>query len=162
MKKNLKYLIIIVIIIIVGVIVMLGSRKVKKIDSITQLRFSYSSGYMMNSDTVYEILKKDDKYYANIKPYLVPSDEAFEVELDEKVINEIIEVLNKYEVSKWDGFSKSNKYVLDGDSFSFSIHMEDGSDIFASGYMMWPKNYGEVKSELNRILGPLYPTKQEK
>ena len=161
MKKNLKYLIIIVII-IVEVIVMLGSRKVKKIDSITQLRFSYSSGYMMNSDTVYEITKNGSKYYANIKPYLVPSDEAFEVEIDEKVINEIIEVLNKYEVSKWDGFSKSDKYVLDGDSFSFSIHMDNGSDIYASGYMMWPKNYGEVKSELNRILGPLYPTKQEK
>ena len=141
---------------------MLGSRKVKKIDSITQLRFSYSSGYMMNSDTAYEITKNGSKYYANIKPYLVPSDEAFEVELDEKVINEIIEVLNKYEVSKWDGFSKSDKYVLDGDSFSFSIHMDNGSDIYASGYMMWPKNYGEVKSELNRILGPLYPTKQEK
>ncbi len=141
---------------------MLGSGKVKKIDSITQLRFSYSSGYMMNSDTVYEITKKGSIYYANIKPYLVPSDEAFEVELDEKVINEIIEVLNKYEVSKWDGFSKSDKYVLDGDSFLFSLRMDNGSDIYASGYMIWPKNYGEVKSELNRILGPLYPTKEEK
>ena len=136
-------------------------KKPKQIDSLTKLHFSYSNGYVANAYTTYDIELKDGKYYALIKPYLIPEEETFEVEIDKKKVNEIINILNKYEVNKWDGYNKSDKYVLDGDSFSFWIYMANGNDIHASGYMKWPKNYGEVKSELDRILGPLYPSKQE-
>ena len=39
--------------------------------------------------------------------------------------------------------------------------MEDDTDIHASGYMKWPKNYREVKAELDSILGSLYSKKVE-
>ncbi|MBP5242600.1 MAG: hypothetical protein J6Z36_02795, partial [Clostridia bacterium] len=38
-------------------------------------------------------------------------------------------VLNKYNVYSWDGFDKTNKNVLDGNSFSFSVNMNNGDDI---------------------------------
>ena len=162
MKKKIIWIIVILLsIIVIGVIVMFGIRKPKKINSIKSLHFSYSSGYMANAYTTYDIELKDGIYYALIKPYLIPDTGTFEVEMDKSKIDEIIEVLNKYEVSKWDGFDKSNQNVLDGDSFSFSLYMKDDSKVQASGYMMWPKNYSEVKSELDRILGPLFPAKQE-
>lgn len=160
-KKILWVLVIISTIIVLGVIIMFIFKKPKKIESITRLHFSYSNGYMANAYTTYDIELKDNKYYVVIKPYLIPEEQTFEVEIDKKTIKEIINILNKYEVSEWDGFSKSDKNVLDGDSFSFWVYLEDGTDIHASGYMMWPKNYGEVRSELDRILGPLYPAKQE-
>ena len=51
---------------------------------------------------------------------------------------------------------------LDGDSFSFSLYTEDGKSISASGYMSWPKNYGEVEKELTNIFDALYPYKDKK
>ena len=46
------------------------------------------------------------------------------------------------------GFNKSDRYVLDGNSFSLSISMNNDEYVSASGYMKWPKNYKEVKEEL--------------
>lgn len=136
-------------------------RKPKKIDNITKLHLSYSNGYMMNANTIYDLEKKEGKYYVTIKPHLIAEEDSETVEVDDKTVKKIIDLLNKYEVRKWDGFNKSDKYVLDGDSFSFWVYMEDGTDIHASGYMKWPNNYGEVKSELDELLGSLYPFKLE-
>ena len=111
---------------------------------------------MMDANTIYDIEKKDDKYFVTIKPHLIPEEKSQTVEIDKKTINRIIELLNKNEVYKWDGFNKSDKYVLDGDSFSFWLYMDNGKEIHASGYMKWPKNYGNVRDELTNILGSLY------
>lgn len=163
MKKKVAFIILIILIILlVGVICMfIFGQKKKEITSITKLHLSYSNGYMMDANTIYDIDKKDDKYFVTIKPHLIPEEESQTVEIDKKTINKIIEILNKNKVYKWNGFKKSDKYVLDGDSFSFWLYMDDGSDIHASGYMMWPDNYGTVKLELDNILGPLYIEKTE-
>ena len=65
------------------------------------------------------------------------------------------EIFNKYEVYKWNWFNKNNKDVLDGDSFSFNLSTIDNGDITAHGYMSWPKNYSEVKSELDNLFESL-------
>lgn len=64
---------------------------------------------------------------------------------------EIEGLLNKYNVSNWNGFHGNNKDVLDGDSFGFYVTMKNGDKIDSSGYMSWPKNYGEVKNGLESI-----------
>ena len=46
--------------------------------------------------------------------------------------------------------------VLDGDSFSINIKYSGDKRVDASGYMMWPKNYREVKQFLDKELGSLY------
>ena len=51
-------------------------------------------------------------------------------------------------ISSWNGFSKSDHNVLDGNSFSLYLRMKDDNTVEASGYMRWPKNYEEVKGEL--------------
>ena len=40
---------------------------------------------------------------------------------------------------------------MDGNSFSLTVRMKNDDYISATGYMMWPKNYSNVKSELDNI-----------
>ena len=118
--------------------------------NIENLRFSYTSGYMANSDTSYELDCKD-KCTLIYKEYGVPYEKAKKYNVDSNILVEIEDLLNKYNVYKWDGFHGNDKNVLDGDSFGFYVTMKNGDGIDASGYMSWPKNYGELKSGLESI-----------
>ncbi len=133
---------------------MFGFRKIEV--NIKSLHFSYSNGYMMNAYITYDIYMENDKYYAKIKPYGIPEEETQIVKLSKDKVKKLEDVLNEYKVYKWNNFHESDKYVLDGDSFSFSMSTLDGKSISASGYMRWPKNYGEVEKAFDEILGPLY------
>ena len=158
-----KYIIILIIGIIVlvllfvllTVLLLIPKIKDKKIENITHLRFTYTTGYHMNASVSYEIDLKDNKYIATIKPTDIPEEETKEYEISKDKVKEIENKLNEYKVSRWNNFRKSDKYVLDGDSFSMNINSND-LDISASGYMMWPNNYREVKSYLDTTLGSLY------
>lgn len=140
---------------LVIVLLLLPKLKEKKIENITHLRFSYSTGYHKNASVSYEINLIDDKYIATIKPTDLPEESAKEIELNKKQVEEIENKLNEYHVSRWNNFHKNNQYVLDGDSFSINIKTND-LEISASGYMMWPNNYREVRSYLDTQLGSLY------
>jgi len=126
-------------------------KKKVTIKNIKSLHYSYSTGTMIYSKVMYDLEYQDDKYILKIKPDQVPDEETITVELDNNTVEKIEEALNDYSVSDWDGFSKSDLNVLDGNSFSFSISFDDDKRISASGYMMYPKNYREVKSLLESI-----------
>ena len=49
----------------------------------------------------------------------------------------------KLGVPSWNGFSKSDPNVLDGESFSLDIELSDGRKIYAHGCNAYPKNYHE-------------------
>ena len=161
MKEKILWIIIgLLSVFVIGVIFMFGNKKLK-IDNIKSLHFSYSNGYMMDAYTTYDITLEDNKYYVTIKPYGIPEEESQKIELNNDQIEKIISILNEYEVYKWNNFHESDKYVLDGDSFSFSMYTLDDKYISASGYMRYPKNYGEVEKSLDDILGSLYVQKVE-
>lgn len=133
---------------------------IKKIEigELTSLYFSYSNGYMMNANIWYEFKYDDnsDRYMVMIKPYLIEDENRLEVEVDESFKDKLKEILVKYEVFKWEGFSKSDHNVLDGDSFSFNAWFKDKTSIHASGYMMWPENYRNVRDELDKLFMEIY------
>ena len=126
----------------------------KKIDNIKYFSFSYSDGYEVDSNVYYSIDCKD-KCVATVKPLYVSHEDEKEYIVDNEFIDKVIELLNKYEVIKWNGFDKSDINVLDGDSFSFSIITNENEEIKAHGYMLWPKNYGNVKSGLDSLFSSL-------
>lgn len=65
------------------------------------------------------------------------------------------EKLDKLGVKSWDGFSKSNPNVLDGDSFSLEIELADGKMMYAHGNNSYPKNYHEFEAMLDEaVYGP--------
>lgn len=155
-----KYIVLIIsgvllLLLILLILVLLLLPKDKKIENITHLRFSYTTGYHMNASVSYEIDLIDDKYILKVKPTDIPEEETKEYILSKEKVLEIENKLNEYHVSRWNNFHKNNQYVLDGDSFSINIKSND-LEISASGYMMWPNNYREVRSYLDTQLGSLY------
>lgn len=158
MKNKIILLIVIGVVLLISIVVLciiFGPKKVK-ISEIKSMHFSYSNGYSAYAYTMYDLDYKDGKYIASIKPNGIPENEAREINVDEDFVKKIENILSKYNVGSWDGFRESDKYVLDGDSFSLSVYFIDKTDISASGYMRWPKNYSNVKEELDNLFMGLY------
>ena len=165
MKKVGVIIVVLVLLVIVGGCIYWiknhqnGITKKTEITNFEYMHFHYSTGNMMYSYVNYDIDKNEDgKFIAKIKPNDIPDEEAKEVEVDEDTLNKVIEVLNEYDVLSWDKFNKSDKNVLDGNSFSLYMKIDDKNSVEASGYMEWPKNYGNVKGELDDIFKKLYET----
>ena len=158
MKKYLLVIIVIIVIIIIGIgiyFVCTNNKgdemfKKKEINSIKELEYSASDGRTINAG-IHFILKCDDKCILYSKYEECPEDEKIEVEVDKKYIDSLVDLFNKYNVSKWDGFNKSDKYVLDGTSYSFKVVTKDDVKVYASGYMKYPKNYREVINKMIEI-----------
>ena len=157
---KIKYIIIaltiVAIIVFTTLVVIKTTKKAKPINGLTCMHFTYTTGYHMYAYTIYDIEYKDGKYIASIKPTDIPDEEKKEVELSNDVVANIEKKLTEYNVSKWDGFNENDKYVLDGDSFSFSLKYENEVSISAHGYMRWPDNYRDVRNYLDDVLGSLY------
>lgn len=160
MNKPVKGIFLVLFIIIVGLVVFLIAHlkgKQNMNDSqIKYMHFYYSTGTMINAWVRYDVDKTNDKYVASIKPNGISEDDILKVDVNKDFIDRIQSIMEKYNVNKWNSFNKSDPYVLDGNSFSLSLSYEDGTDIDASGYMKYPKNYSEVKSELDSLFMKLY------
>ena len=158
MKKIWIILLICIVVIIISLVVtLLKKRKVELTsNNIKSIHFSYSTGTMMYAYARYNIDYKDNKYIASIKPNNIEEEKTKEIEIDKNTLKKIVNVLNKYEVYCWNNFHKNDKNVLDGNSFSFYLKTKDNNEIDASGYMRWPKNYRNVRDELDNIFEKLY------
>ncbi len=128
--------------------------KTVEIKELKSLDFFYTNGYAYNADVSYKI-ECDEECLLIVKPYLKGEEESITVKISNEDIKKIEEILRKYEVGKWNGFSKSDQNVLDGDSFHFYVTFKDNTKISASGYMMYPTNYGKVEKELEEIFESL-------
>lgn len=139
---------IIVVVLIILFVLLFKKKPLKKIENIKYFSFGYSTGDYANANVSYSVECKD-KCIATIKPNEVADKDATIVEINSEKIKELEDILNKWEIVKWDNFHKSDSNVLDGDGFSLNVRMEDKTSINASGYMMWPKNYANVSGELD-------------
>ena len=128
----------------------------KTIKDITGFEFRYSYGNGKDSYVQYEVLEKADIYFVSIKARGEREEDRAEFEISPDVVVKLEECLNRYKVGKWDGFHKSNKYVLDGNSFSMFVKTKDGTHIEANGYMRYPAKYKEVRRELDGLFEDLY------
>ena len=109
MKYKLLLLIIVIVVIVIAIVI-LSKRKPKlSFKNTTSFRLSFTQGYMMNSDSIYEYKLENDKYIMSIKPYLIDRENISSFEVDKSIIEEIETIFNKYEVYKWDGFI--NKFL---------------------------------------------------
>ena len=152
MKKIIiiSIIVIITILLIWGVYYMFFSdrpRKVDKISGIKIFHYSYSVGNYYEANVYYE-LECEDKCTLKIKDVGITEEEAPTFEVDNEITKKLESILNKYKVGSWNGFSKSDHNVLDGNSFSLYLRTEDENIVEASGYMKWPKKYEEVKGKL--------------
>ena len=154
--KNGILVLFVFIIIIVGAFMFIKYRNRVEISDIKKLHFSYSTGTMMYANVSYDLELIEGKYIVKIKPNLIPEEETITANMKNEDIEAIKNILIKYNVQRWDGFNKSDKYVLDGNSFSFIVYFDNNNSVSASGYMMYPDNYKNVEKELDEILGGFY------
>ncbi len=156
---KMKYILfIVVVLIVITLIYFLVYQKKTEITSIKSFYLTYSKGYAMNSYITYDLSydMEKGKYIAKIKPYGISDEDKLEIIVNKEIEEKIKDVLVKYQVEKWNGFNENDKNVLDGDSFSLSITMENNNDIHASGYMRWPDNYRDVINEIDNIFMEIY------
>ncbi len=156
MKKYYLIGLIIAILIIIILLFIKFRKRPVEISSIKYFHFSYDKGYMMNANIIYEVNYNDNKYLVKIKPYMVSDEDALEKEISSDEVKKIEDILVKYNVNKWDGFQRVDKNVLDGNSFSLSVGFMDENSIHASGYMMYPKGYGDVRGALDEFFMNIY------
>ena len=113
---------------------------------INKLEYTYTSGYEINSDTSY-IIDCEDECVLTIKEYGVDEKDIITITLTNKDMDKFENMLNKYHILSWKGFSKSDKNVLDGNSFSFRLRYNDDEKLSANGYMIYPDHYKEFKEK---------------
>ena len=136
-----------------------GYTKKVEIAEFKYFQFYYSTGNAINSNVRYTI-RLDDGYYATIKLDGISEENAVVVPVDDDIINDILNVLKKYDVNKWNGFDKADDRVLDGNNFNLNIIMKNNNRLLAAGYMKWPNNYNKVKKELDVIFNNLNKDKE--
>ena len=130
------------------------SLKKVEIKDINHFSFGYSVGNYMDANVSYT-LDCADVCVATVKKEGVKEEDASKIEVKSDFVKGLEDILKKYDVASWDGFSKSDKRVFDGYSFSLYTKMSNGDSISARGYMKWPKNYKEVRTDLNKYFEEL-------
>lgn len=159
--KKIILTIVLSLLLVGGINMFLFNKKEVEIIDLKYMHLGYSTGTMVNSNVRYNLELKDGKYMAEIKPNSMADEDTMTVEMKKEDVQKIKDILKKYHVGRWNGFNKSDQNVLDGDSFSFSIRFVDDTSISASGYMMWPNNYGEVEKALTEIFMSYWNKKTE-
>ena len=123
----------------------------KQIKDITRMELRYTYGNNRGAYVQYILMKGEDGYGVSVKVRNMPEEDRTEFEVSREDVLRIEELLNKYKAGRWDGFSKSNKHVLDGNSFEFSVKTSSGVKVSARGYMSYPANYKAVRDGLDAI-----------
>ena len=117
---------------------------VSKSNKITSFEYSFGSYFGGYYD--YQIYQEGNKYIfiGNGKNGV---DLSINETIDRSVLDDIQEIIQKYDVKKWNGFNKSNRNILDGHSFSLFVRYDDHK-IRAHGYMKYPDNYKLFQEEI--------------
>lgn len=152
MKDKRWIILVLLLVILFGLFFIRGIDAKKKqvpIGDIKYFNFSYTTGYASYSNVKYDLNCESNNCFIKVKLSGIPEEEAVEKSIDSDITINIKEILEKYNVGKWNGFSASDKNVTDGNSFDLSIGMDNNDSIHASGYMKWPRKYSEFKKEID-------------
>ena len=150
MSKKIIILLIILIIIGICLFIVLFFQK-KEVDSLMELYYSVNDGRNIYGGVEYHLKGDKDEYQLESKLDGYLENDKYISKVSREEIDEILSILNTYQVSKWNGFHKVSKMVLDGKSFTFRVKSFDGEEIIATGYMKYPKNYHEVIEKITSI-----------
>lgn len=122
-----------------------------KIEDLKSFEFAYSTGNYLNAKVIYAMQSDSAGYSFSIKPSGVDENDAFVFAVQSADIAELETILNRYEISRWDGFKKSDLRVKDGPSFHLYVWLKNGKSVHASGYSSYPKNYKDFRKEMDEF-----------
>ena len=132
-----------------------GCGKKARITSLESLSYSFTDNMSRYGSGRLEIGYENGVYTATVLGKSGKEAVTKTVRLAPEKVLALEELFKQYNVGSWNGFDKNNKGVLDGRSFSLSVKMAEGQEIYARGYMKWPKNYSEVAGALKALMQEL-------
>ena len=103
----------------------------------------YRNDFMMPQN--YEIYLLGDAYYLYIN-----DDKPLRV--DSQIADDLVRMIDKYDIRSWDGFDESNPEVEDGEFFYFSAVLTDGTSIYAHGQNAFPDTYDPAATMMERMI----------
>ena len=110
--------------------------------SLLRLRL-YRNDFMMPEN--YEIHLLGDAYYLYINDDLP-------LRVDPQVADDLVRMIDKYDIRSWDGFDESNPEVDDGEFFYFTAVLTDGTSIYAHGENAFPVTYDPAASLMEGLI----------
>ena len=110
--------------------------------SLLRLRL-YRNDFMMPQN--YEIYLLGDAYY------LYRNDDL-PLLVDPQIADELVRIIDKYDIRSWDGFDESNPEVDDGEFFYFTAVLTDGTSIYAHGENVFPAAYDPAASMMEGLI----------
>lgn len=145
-----KFAFFLILFLIVGSILIIPNLiPAKPIEGIKKFSLKYTNGNEVNSNVLYEIYS-GNTYTVTVKLSGETDEEAYRNTMSDDDINTLESILNKYKISKWDGFKGFDKNILDGNSFVLTISTNSLS-VHASGYMKYPSNYKKFVKEIDEF-----------
>ena len=151
MKRIARFALLAALLLLPGLLAGCARTKPKEIRGVRHLRFSYSCGMGITDQVYYTLDKTEEGYTAMVKPQGVDPSEPLNVPVDESFVGQVEQLLRENHVEKWYGFNKRARNIMDGIGFTFSLKLNDGSEVEAVGYMRWPDRYGNVEGGLNSL-----------
>ncbi|MBQ9833145.1 MAG: hypothetical protein IJO48_05365 [Clostridia bacterium] len=77
--------------------------------------------------------------------------DTYTTNCSEDILKDLSDIATEYRLDLWNGFKKSNQHILDGEGFSLSITLQDGSIIDAHGSNTFPENYYDAEIAINKL-----------
>lgn len=121
----------------------------KEAPEIRVTAFRYSTGGYMVPRT-YELFMLDGDYY------LCLNDEPAR-RIGAETAEALARMITEYDLTGWNGFHGSNPYVLDGEDFSLSFSLADGTEVSASGNNDFPDRYFEAAGKITELMEAAAP-----
>ncbi|MBR3494322.1 MAG: hypothetical protein IKH38_02750 [Clostridia bacterium] len=75
--------------------------------------------------------------------------------VDAETLVALEEIVERFEMRSWDGFDRSNPYVMDGEMFRLDIVFADGTEVHATGDNAFPQHYREAVAAITTLLQDL-------
>ena len=118
--------------------------------------FSYRyNGSIGGNNHRYELTEKDGAVTFTFESMVYPDLGEARTEVNPQVLTRLKELYRELRLAEWDGYSKYNPLVLDGEGFALSIRFCDGGRLSADGTNAFPPRYGEFCDAMRAILDPL-------
>ncbi len=105
--------------------------------------FYYRSGDI-DYDT-YDISRETDGYHVSVN-------DGEEQIIETNSVNELMSIIEHYDVVLWDGFAETERGVRDGETFWLEVRLTDGTYIEAKGENAYPENYFLAMNSMQQVL----------
>ena len=132
----------------------LGKKAVPNESGLKRFDYTYSNPFGASSYN-FIVSRTDGGAELTYDAMQVESLGTMTMAVDPVVLDQLYDSYLNHNIAAWEGYSKSDPNVLDGDGFSLSLAFNDGARMTASGSNAAPDGYWEFLSEVHAIIDPL-------